>query len=46
MGRDVGTIRFLFEIKLDAHVDACTHERAAHDTAYDGTLEAEPRLLK
>ena len=46
MGRDIGTIRFLFEIKLDAHVDACTHERAAHDTAYDGTLEAEPRLLK
>ena len=37
---------FLFEIKLAAHVDACTHERAAHDTAYDGTLEAEPRLLK
>jgi hypothetical protein len=48
MGRDVGAIRFLFEmaVKFDAHVDACTHECAAHDTAYDGALEAEPRLLK
>jgi hypothetical protein len=47
-GRDIGAPVFLLEmaVKLDAHIDACTHERAAHDTAYDGTLEAEPRLLK
>jgi hypothetical protein len=47
-GREVGAIGLLFEmaVKTDAHVDACTHECAAHDTAYDGALEAEPRLLQ
>jgi hypothetical protein len=44
MGRDVGAAGLLFEVavKVDALVDACT----AHGTAYDGALEAEPRLLK
>jgi hypothetical protein len=48
MGRDVGATGLLFEVavKGDAHVDACTHECAAQDTAYDGALEAEPRHLK
>ena len=48
MGRDVGATGLLFEIgvKVDALVDAGTHERTTHDTDYDGALEAEPRLLK
>jgi hypothetical protein len=48
MGRGVGAAGLLFEmtVKVDAHVDACTHECGAHDIAYDGALEAEPRLLK
>jgi hypothetical protein len=48
MGRDVGAAGLFFEIadKVDARVDACTHECRAHDTDYDGALEAEPRLLK
>jgi hypothetical protein len=48
MGRDVGVAGLLFEmgVKVDAHVDACTHECSVDYTAYDGALEAEPRLLK
>jgi hypothetical protein len=48
MGRDVGAVGLLFEmaVKVDAHVDACTHECAARYIVYNGALEAEPRLLK
>jgi hypothetical protein len=49
MRRDVGAGGvLLFEVgrKVNAHVDACTHERDLHDSDYDGALEAEPRLLK
>jgi hypothetical protein len=48
MGRDVGATGLFFEmaVKVDALVDAGTHECTVHDTAYDGALEAEPRLLK
>ena len=48
MGREAGAAGLLFEmtVKVDAHIDACTHECAAHDIVYDGALEAEPRLLK
>jgi hypothetical protein len=48
MGREVGAAGLLFEMtaKVDAHVDACTHQCGAHDIDYDGALEAEPRLLK
>jgi hypothetical protein len=40
--------RLLFDekVKVNAHVDACTHECTAYHIAYDGALEAEPRLLK
>jgi hypothetical protein len=34
------------KVKVNAHVDACTHECTAYHIAYDGALEAEPRLLK
>ena len=48
MGRDIGAMGLFFEmaVKVDALVDARNHECTAHDTAYDGALEAEPRLLR
>jgi hypothetical protein len=48
MGRDVGAANLFFEIAVNVYalVDACTHECTAHDTVYDGALEAEPRLLQ
>ena len=48
MGRDIGAMGLFFEmaVKVDALVDARTHECTAHDTVYDGALEAEPRLLR
>jgi hypothetical protein len=41
-----GELFFEIAVNVYALVDACTHECTAHDTVYDGALEAEPRLLQ